>query len=364
MNWVQFNPVRVVAGPGCSSQLDRYLPDAPILLLTSAGMARRGTLARLRAQASPARHWTMEFVAPNADLDTLDTQADALRGRGLGAIVALGGGSVMDAAKALSVLLPQPVPRRLHQALRLQVPLDYGAALPVICLPTTAGTGAEVTPFATIWDGALRQKHSLADEALYARAAMLDPELTLALPWQETLHSALDATSHALETLWNRGATPVGGALALQALRGVVAGLPRVQARPDDLDARARLQEASLLAGLAISQSRTALAHSMSYPLTAHFGVPHGLACSYTLAALLQWVQREGAWAVAPPADLRDELLRLLAGHELGAAVRRYCQPDAVLARLDEMFSPQRAGNFVIAASRSDALEIISASLS
>lgn len=373
MNWHHYNPVRVIAGAGSAALLADHLPDGALLLLTTAGMQRRGVAATLAAHAGPARNWTVRLVQANPDLDDLDRLAAELSPQPFGAIVALGGGSVMDAAKALSVLLPACAANAaapsaaaapmLERALRQRQALDFSRCLPVLCLPTTAGTGAEVTPFATIWDGVHKQKYSLADDALFPSVAILDPELTLTLPWNETLYSALDASSHALETLWNRHATPVSGALALQALEQLAAGLPRVQAAPDDLGARQQLQQASSLAGMAISQSRTALAHAISYPLTARYGVPHGLACSFTLAALLEWVEREQAWRVPLPAALRQTVLMQLRSHELGQQVLTYCSRAELLESLPEMFHPQRAANFCLPATDADVLRVLEASL-
>lgn len=367
MSWDHYNPVRISAGAGRLATLAGQLPTGPLLLLCSAGMAKRGVVARVCAEGGP---WTLRTIAPNPDLDEVDALAAELTRLAaaaaappFAAVVALGGGSVIDAGKALAVLLPAGGERALHAHLRQHAPLAFAAALPLFCIPTTAGTGAEVTPFATIWDGASRQKHSLHNAALFPRLALLDPELTLSLPWTETLYSALDAASHALETLWNRGATPVSGALAVHALQLIVDHLPRVQAAADDLDARARLQEASVLAGLAISQNRTALAHSISYPLTARFGVPHGLACSFTLAALLRRVNRDDAWRVALPDALGDSLLALFAAQQLGGRVLRHCTREDVLGAIGEMFNAQRAGNFVLAASADDVRQILEESL-
>jgi alcohol dehydrogenase len=372
MSWSHYNPVRVISGAGSAARLAEHLPDGALLLLTTAGMQLRGAAAALAAQAGPARAWTVRLVGANPDLDHMDRLVGELCAQPFSAIVALGGGSVIDAAKALSVALPAcaaacaqgaPAPAVLDRTLRQRLPLDFSQCLPVLCLPTTAGTGAEVTPFATIWDGAHQQKHSLADDALFPALAILDPALTLTLPWRETLHSALDASSHALETLWNRHATPVSGALALQALEQLAAGLPRVQAAPDDLAARQQLQQASTLAGMAISQSRTALAHSISYPLTARYGVPHGLACSFTLAALMEWVEREQAWRVPLPPPLRRTLLDQLRSYELGRQVLTYCSRAQLLDCLPDMFNPQRAANFCLPATSADVLRVLEASL-
>lgn len=363
MSWAHYNPVRIVAGALADAGLGHHLPDGPLLLVTSAGMERRGVAATVMVQAAPAARWTVRHVAPNPELDAIDALAAELRGRGVRAIVALGGGSVIDAAKALSVLLAQDGERLLDRALRQREALDFARTLELVCVPTTAGTGAEVTPFATIWDGTHKQKYSLCDDALYPDLTILDPALTLALPWRETLFSALDACSHAFETLWNRDATPVSAALALRALALIADNLTLVRAAPLDPAARARMQEASLLAGLAISQNRTALAHAISYPLTARFGVPHGLACSFTLPALIDWVQRENAWTVAPPDALRDTLRAQMRAHGLGARVLGYCGGAQVKGCIGEMFNPERVRNFVMPATAEQVLRVLDASL-
>lgn len=363
MNWCHYNPVRVKAGVGLSRCLGEYVPEGPVLLLTTAGMERRGVIAALMSHIAPKMEWTIRFVASNPDIDMLDNLASQLSGYSFSAVVALGGGSVIDAAKVISVLLMIKGDQLLHQSLRNDQVLDFTNGLPVICLPTTSGSGAEVTPFSTIWDSTNKKKYSLGNDALFPSLTILDPELTLTLPWQETLFSALDASSHALETLWNRYATPISAGLALQALQKIIKNLPLVQSNPLDIAARSQLQEASLLAGLAISQNRTALAHSISYPLTAHFGVPHGLACSFTLPALIQWVTREKAWVIPLPDKQQVDFTKQLAGYNLGQQVLGYCSQQKIMACVSEMFDPLRAGNFVLMASEDDVFCILGGSL-
>lgn len=361
--WQYYNPVRLLQGAGVAARLADFLPPGAILLLSSAGMIERGVIDQLISRW-PARDWTVRSVAPNPELDALDALARTLRTCPFTAVVAVGGGSVIDAAKALALALPNGVDGALARWLRQQPPMPAPAtALPLFCLPTTAGTGAEVTPFATVWDGRARRKLSLASPALHPRLALLDPELSLSLPWRATLHSALDTLSHALETLWNRHATPVSQTLALGALQRVVAELPDAARRLHELALRTALQDASVLAGLAISQNRTALAHAISYPLTAHYGVPHGLACSFTLAALLHTVRSAHALPTSIPATLLDQTSAVLAQFALGEQISQYCRPDRVLQHIDEMFDPARADNFVLELDRDQVLAILRTSL-
>jgi len=347
MVWQHYNPVRLLVGAGVSRQLADFLPLGRILLVTTEGMCRRGTAADLQ-HLCRGNEWVVRCVSANPELDDLDNLCGDLRQAGCVAIVALGGGSVLDAAKVLSATLCAPGEMHLTHWLRDQSDYRLPKSLPVYCLPTTAGTGAEVTPFATVWDKRSGQKHSLSGESLYPQMAFLDPELTVSLPWQETLFSALDATSHSLETLWNRHATPLSCALATQALKMILAALPTLQKRMGALSLRSKVQEASLLGGLAISQSRTTLAHSISYPLTARYGVPHGLACSFTLAALAEQVQRHQAFPNDVPAELISNVVAMLKELRLSDYLDHYCTGKEVLGCLDEMFTPSRADNFIL----------------
>lgn len=345
--WSHAHPVRVTAGIGALDRLPSLVPEQGMLLLvTSAGFTRRGVTQRLVEQLGASRVVVYDEVTPNPELDSLDQAAVRLRQAQPVGIVALGGGSVMDAAKVLAVTLPSPLVQPLTEVFRHGSQPKWPQRLPVVAIPTTSGTGAEVTPFATVWDQPTRAKHSLAGEYMYPAHALLDPELTLTLPHDETLFPGLDAISHALESLWNRHRTPVSAALSLQALSMAVEALPLVLEQPRNLKARARMQQASLLAGLAISHTRTAVAHSVSYPLTSHFGVPHGLACSFTLPELLRLNLPNLSTAYPHQRSLFTAVLELLQGLQLYEQVARYASPSQVAELQGAMSTKGRIDNF------------------
>ena len=218
---------------------------------------------------------------------------------GIGAtdwVVALGGGSVMDAAKGLVAIqaLNDDIPKfNAHLREGKSLPDDFKPA-PLICVPTTSGTGSEVTRWGTIW-GDEKVKFSLTDPRLYPREAILDARLCLSMPRELTLATGLDALSHAMEAVWNNNHTPLSDRFAGDAIRGLRSNFLDALEKPDDLKVRREMQIAATLAGLAMGTTQTALAHSISYPFTALFGMPHGLACSFTLPALIKWVQQEKA---------------------------------------------------------------------
>ena len=194
-------------------------------------------------------------------------------------------------------------------------PLDASAIMPIIAIPTTAGTGSEVTSWATVWDAAHGNKYSLAHPKLYPETAVLDPALTVGAPRELTLATGLDALSHALESIWNVNSNPVSASYAVEAAREIIDTLPRLMQRLDDVDLRARQAHASLLAGLAFSNTKTALAHNISYDITLRSGTIHGIACSFSLPTVMRW-----AMGTDPQCDAA---LRRIFGTDLEAGAQR-----------------------------------------
>jgi alcohol dehydrogenase len=163
--------------------------------------------------------------------------------------------------------------------------LNY--SIPVIALPTTAGTGSEVTPFATVWDDKEKRKCSLASKTLFPHTAIIDSELFTTLPDDVLISTGLDAINQAIESIWNKNATPITLSYAFQSLK---IGMPALVNLTKDRTSNyySNLGYSSLLSGLAISHTRTSICHSISYPITAHYQVPHGIACAFTMPEVLK----------------------------------------------------------------------------
>jgi len=349
--WTDYNPVRITAGPGVIKSLFALDPvmstSNRILLVTSNGFTTRGVTARIKAEAK--NHGLkplliFDGVTPNPELDHLERISAGLRGEGITSIIALGGGSVIDTAKTISVVLPSELEYPLNTVLRQGLPYEWKSCIPVIAVPTTAGTGAEVTPFATVWDSENKKKYSIAGEMVNPAHALLDPELTLPLPPKETLYTGLDAISHALESLWNKNRTPISGALALKALALANKALPVVINQPDSLNYREMMQQAALMAGLAISRTRTAIAHAISYPVTMRFGVPHGLACSFTLPGLIKHYTR--VLDQGPIKTAMHETLKTIEKLKLRNEMATYIGEENLSEYIEEMLHPDRIGNY------------------
>jgi alcohol dehydrogenase len=362
--WTHFNPVKVIFQRGALGRLTELTDASNLALVTSPGFARRGVVSTLEQSFGPRIVAIVDDVRPNPDLYAVQKQADSLRQAGVECLVAVGGGSTIDTGKAIARLLNQDPDSGLEAMLGDSAGSQLRSALPVIAVPSTAGTGAEVTPFGTVWDHERGKKHSVVGEDLYPKLAVLDPDLTLELPEEVTISSGLDAISHALESTWNHNASPVSLGLATRSLQLSLPSLPIVASDPGHIGARAAMMQASMLAGLAISQSRTALAHSISYPITAEFGLPHGFACSFTLPSLLEFnaVADDGrlrdlarALSCSGPTELAAKLRTLFRQLGVHRYLSKYVSDQSALAALsDQMFTPGRADNNLRAATEQD----------
>lgn len=347
IDWEHSNPVHIISGVGALTCLSDLVSEGKTLLVTTAGFTRRGITARIVAQLGTMNISICDVVTPNPELDFLESITKELRNSGVTSIVAIGGGSVMDVGKILGVTLLSDSKHPLSDVFRHGHAENWERRIPVIAIPTTSGTGAEVTPFATVWDEKSHKKHSVSGNNIYPVYALLDPSLTITLPYQETLYTGLDAISQALESLWNRNRTPVSEAFALRSLQLAVKALPLVLTNPENLEQRSYMQYASLLAGLAISQTRTAIAHSISYPLTSSYGVPHGLACSFTLASILSLIRKKEPLFISNYEPIISEIVSFLATCNLRKEIMLFVDMDDIKVKIPEMVTKERSDNFM-----------------
>ncbi|MFM0207819.1 iron-containing alcohol dehydrogenase [Paraburkholderia sediminicola] len=285
-DWHFHNPVRICFGVDSLAKIETELAGRSYVLVTYPNAVFGDIAERIEGIVGPAL-LRIDTVEANPSVSMLRLACERLDAmpRKPDVLVALGGGSVMDSTKVLAA--------EHGDFDRVLSYLHHGdaasrRALPIIAIPTTAGTGSEVTSWATIWDPDNDRKLSLSRDDLYPEAVIVDPRLMIGLPVQPTIASGLDALSHALESIWNVHANPVTRGLAIHAARELITGLHRVNANPTDLDARSDMALGALRAGLAFSNTRTALAHNISYAITLSRGVSHGIACSFCLPAVMQ----------------------------------------------------------------------------
>jgi alcohol dehydrogenase len=232
------------------------------------------------------------LVVPRSGSEPDTTEADELtaqlRASACDAVVGIGGGSVIDLAKAVAGLVPATGPAAAYQGFNLLTE----PALPVIAVPTTAGTGSEVTGTAVLVNREKNLKLGINSPMIVPRVAILEPELTLGLPPRMTLSTGMDALSHATESYSARKASGFTLALATRAFDTLTGALPQVLADPHDVAARLAMQIGSTMAGLAVMNAGTGAAHAMAYPLGVHFGVPHSEALTMLLPAIARSCER------------------------------------------------------------------------
>jgi alcohol dehydrogenase len=284
-------------------------------------------------------------VTPNPDIDYLDKKRLSLKSNNYKSIFALGGGSVIDTAKALSAALSNNGENLFSNYFRDKKNFKFKKNVFLVVIPTTSGTGSEVTPFATIWDFKNKNKYSLDGDYLYPDIVLLEPELTLSLPFEETLFPGLDATSHALESIWNVNADKLSIEIAKESLRIILEAFPIVLLDPENLEAREKMQKSSLLSGIAISKTKTAIAHSISYPLTNRHSVPHGIACSFTLVSIIDDLFRRDVEEVKEIKEI-IEVKEMLLKFNLKKYLYEYIDKKSILSAVKHMYSPERAKNF------------------
>ncbi|GJE59555.1 phosphonoacetaldehyde reductase [Methylobacterium trifolii] len=313
--WIYKNPVTVTFGEECTSAIRARLAGRSYCLLTYNDHPYFDRMVETITREVGRPAVVVRDVEPNPSFDGLRI-ACASYGRAASkpeAIVAFGGGSVIDTAKVLAASGDDF--SRVQAFLEGRSGPERLGGTPIIAVPTTAGTGSEVTSWATVWDTDAKQKYSLNRPNLYPEHAILDPRTSLDVPRGLTLSTGLDALSHALESIWNINANPVSANHAVLAAGEILAALPRLLDRLDDVDLRGRVARASLFAGLAFSNTKTALAHSLSYYLTLHHGTVHGIACSFSLPAVMRSV-------IGRDAECDAALTRIF-GDDLAAAADR-----------------------------------------
>jgi len=336
---------RILFGFGTLAMLDSVLADELAI-----NDARRPLLISGRLDA--AKPWqtsvcetiaafggeTIENPTPNPTFESIAHLYKQARHFDADYIVAAGGGSVIDAAKAVAAMLAgggdiRDILARNDKTL---------PAVPIIALPSTAGTGSEVTSSASIWDEQSKRKHSLAMPSLYPRIAIVDPELTVSMPRHVVAGTGLDALAHGIETAMsvNSDEESIGRAiLAVQLIND------NLESRLSDACSESNIEavaQAAMEAGLGIARGQTTISHAISYPLTARYGVHHGHACSLSLGELLIFnaaVSDDDCLDTRGARHVKDVIGRIL-----GAL--RVTSPQAARARIRRLIGSGGLKNF------------------
>lgn len=283
---------KLIFGNGALEQVGAEaaaLGGARALIVAGGSAQRHGHLDRVRASLAEAGVETaalLDGVPVDSDVAVVERGGEIARDAGCDIIMAIGGGSVLDTAKAVNILLTEGGSLLDdHQGAYLQQrPLK-----PLIAIPTTAGSASEVTFAAVIKDRENHIKIGFISPYFAPNVGILDPELTVTMPPALTASTGMDALAHAVESLQSNIATPVSDTLALGAARMIERSLRRAVAHGGDLAARGRMLVASATAGLAVTNALLGITHGIAHSLGAAAGVPHGMANALLLPFGMEW---------------------------------------------------------------------------
>jgi len=324
----------IVAGAGslgCVGQRAAGLGSRALVVTGRSAMRESGATGRVLHLLGRAGVEGVVFdqVEHDPDVTTVDAGRAACREGRCHVVVGLGGGSALDAAKAIAGLAGETAPTAdFQQGKAIGQP-----ALPIIAIPTTSGTGAEVTKNAVLSDRSRRLKKSIRAESLMPAVAIVDPELTVSCPPRVTAAAGMDALVQAIESFTSVHATPLTEALSFEAARRLVGSLAAAWEDGSDLAAREDCAYGSLMAGMALANARLGAVHGIAHPLGARYGLEHGVAC----ALLMPHVMRLNRDHVG------DKYARLsaLAGRDIVAFVEGLVERFGLRRALDAVTIPR-----------------------
>ena len=320
-------PVKTIAGHKALEHVPYELSALGArrpMIITDAGVRKAGLLAPVEAAfagAETAIPAVFDDVPPDSSLQTVRDAAALYRQHGCDAIIAIGGGSVIDTSKAVNILVSLGGDDLLQYSGAHNLPRPLNT---LFVVPTTSGTGSEVTMVAVISDPEREVKIPFTSYFLMPDAAVLDPRMTLTLPPRITAMTGMDAMTHAVEAYTCMAANPISDAYATAAITRISGNLLTALDRPDDADARLELAQASTMAGIAFSNSMVGLVHALGHSLGAVCHLPHGLCMNLFLPYALEYNRAINGARIG-------ELLLPLAGAEVYAATPAEQRTDRVI---------------------------------
>lgn len=326
-------------GAGCLSELKdaaRSLSFTRSLLIADEGIVAAGHVNRAIRVLEEAGLDVVPFhdFGANPDSAAVERGREFAASHAIDSIIAVGGGSSLDFAKGVNFLLTNGG--------RIQDYRGYGKAvrplLPMIGVPTTAGTGSEAQSYAVISDAETHEKTACGDESAAFRFVILDPELTVTQPRAVTATAGFDAIAHAVETCATTRRNPLSSTFTREAWRLLEANYERVLSRPGDLEARADMQLGAFRAGAAVESSMLGAAHACANPLTARYGTEHGAALAALLPTVVRWNAEAAGASYAELLTFRQrvsaDMSSLTAGERLARRLEELIEAGGLNARL------------------------------
>ena len=284
---------RIVMGPGALKQLAdevRALKANKVLIVTDPGLIETGLVKRAEDLLAEAdiKYAVFKDVEADPRYEIVADCVAMIRSENADLIVGMGGGSPIDIAKVSALMATNKGP--ISEYFGIDLVPDPG--LTTLIIPTTAGTGSEVTPIAILSDHTEKLKKGIVSPHLFPSAALLDPELTLGLPAHVTAATGMDALIHAVEAFTSKNATSMTDMLARQAMQLIAKNIRTAYADGSNLAARSNMLEGSLLAGMAFCNAGVTAVHAFAYPIGAEFHISHGVANSIMLAPVMEFNQQ------------------------------------------------------------------------
>ena len=283
-------PTAVEFGSGSIKSLAKHvqqLNGSKVLLVGDPGVLQAGIISKLEAPLLTANIPYVIFteVGTEATIESVDIGLSLAKDEGCDIVVGVGGGSALDTAKAIGLMLKN------EGTIRDYIGIDKvpGPGVPVIAVPTTAGTGSELTRFSVLSDKQAKAKLSVGSMYNCPSLALCDPELTVSLPSHLTASTGMDALTHALESYVNKATQPISEALSIQAMKLIAKSLRLAVVQGENLEARCDMLLASSMAAMAFNTTRLGLAHALAIPLGAHFKIPHGVVNAILLPEVMQF---------------------------------------------------------------------------
>jgi len=279
MESVFYSPTRIIFGEGSLKRVGEEAKKfgKKVLIVTGKSSAKKSGSLDDVVNALASHNLQVEVfnkVEPDPSVETVEEGAKVAKKCAVEVVIGLGGGSSMDAAKGIALLMTN----------KGSITDYFGtdkvkeAAIPVIAIPTTAGTGSEVTKYAVVTERKKMLKQIIGSFHISPVLAILDPMLTLSMPASLTANTGVDALSHAIESYVCTKANPVSDILALESIRLIAEALPGAVSQPENIEVRKKMLFASSIAGIALTSSGAGIIHGMGYSITLYYGAPHGLA--------------------------------------------------------------------------------------
>lgn len=277
---------KIIAGVDALNSLNEHLAilgNKPLILIGSGSIKRNGTFGRIEA-AVGSDYAIFENIPSDPDIQTVDAGLAVYKKESCDYLIAAGGGSVLDASKAIALLAANGGSVSDYE---FKPPMHK--CPPIVAIPTTAGTGSEVTKWSIITDNEHKKKMAIGHEYLMPAVAVLDPGITVSMPRNITAATGMDALTHAIEAYISDRANSLSDIWALKAIELLTKNILKATYNPTDLDARTAMLYGQMYAGIAFNNSAVGLVHSMSRPLGAYYGIPHGEANAMLLPAILEY---------------------------------------------------------------------------